>query len=264
MDSMIDVAISAARRAGKAVLDLSSKDIHYEKKNPFDILADADLASEKIIIDILKKEFPNHSFLAEESGEDFNDRDNIWIIDPVDGTINYAKGFEEYCVPIGYEKAGELVLGVIYQPKLDRMFTAEKGKGAFLNGARITVSAEKTMLDCLLSFDNTSMVDIRRKNMRIIDGMLDKVRQIRVLGSSALALSRIAYGQFDLYFKSAFNYWDYAAAVVILEEAGGKVTDFTGNKIGKDSPNIAASNGILHAQFLEEIKRALNGSERRS
>ncbi|MCK4859384.1 MAG: inositol monophosphatase [Candidatus Omnitrophica bacterium] len=245
------VAITAVKKAGKILLELSKSNIRYEKKNKFDILAEGDLKSERIIIDLIKKSFPTHSILSEEKGEENNESEYFWIIDPVDGTINFSRKINEYCVSVAVEHEGELVLGVIYQPVLDRLYVAERGKGAFLNGKKLLVSNESKLINMLLSTDNTSSITGRAKNFGILARTCNKVRHIRVFGSSALHLAKIASGNLDIHFKSRFNYWDYAAGIMLVKEAGGKVTDFEGRDITKSSENVVVSNGKIHKEILD-------------
>lgn len=247
---MIDIAIEAAKAAGKRALELSASEIVYKKKNPLDILADADLEAEAIIKEIIKKNFPTHSILAEESGEDVGDVDFLWVVDPIDGTINFAKGLDEYCVSIALEHKGELVLGVIYQPVTGELYTAEKGKGAFLNGKKIGVSSEEDMIDCLLSLDNSSDANARAQMVKILEKIWGNFRQLRITGSSAISLAKVASGKLDVYFKTNFNYWDYAAGIVLVREAGGEVCDLLGNKVDRNAKSILATNGKLKDKGL--------------
>lgn len=251
---MRKIAIEAALKAGKLLLKLSKSDISYKMKNPLDILTEADLKSEQIIISTIKKKYPDHSFFAEESGESNLGSEYLWIIDPLDGTINYANGLEEYCISIALEKSGKLQLGVVYQPVMDRLFVAEKGKGAFLNEQSIKVSSKNKLIDSIVATDNTSKTKVRKKIISTLGDISDRVRQFRIMGSAALHLSRTSTGQIDLYFKPNFNYWDVAAGILLVQEAGGKVTDYSGRKVIRSSKSIVASNSELHKEFLEIIK----------
>lgn len=247
------LAIEAAKEAGEILLSLSKQDIKYEMKNAHDILAEGDLKSEEIIIKKIKSAFPDHSIFSEEKGEESHNSEFLWIIDPVDGTINFSRHIEEYCISIALSKNDEVILGVVYQPALRKLFIAEKGQGAYLNEQKVTVSYESELINSLLATDNSSEQDTRKETFNILLKINTEVRHIRIMGSGAMHLVRIAEGQLDLYYKSRFNYWDYAAGLLILQEAGGKVTDFEGNPINRNSKNILASNSLLHNKALEII-----------
>lgn len=248
------LAVLAAKNAGKAILELADQEIQYEMKNAHDILAEADLVSEKIIIDEIRTHFPKHEILSEEAGMQETSSDYLWVVDPVDGTINYARGIEEYCISIALVYQSEVILGIIYQPKLGKMFIAEKGKGAELNGSVLKVSQVAALINGLLATDLTSDIQKREDTFNILISLKDKVRHVRIFGSSALHLGRLAEGQLDVYFKNRFKYWDYAAGILIVEESGGKVTDFEGNPIGMSSESIVASNGLLHDDLLNLLR----------
>lgn len=245
------IAIEAAKEAGKILLELSKNKINYKMKSKHDILAEADLESEKKIIAKIKENFPEHSILSEENGEEINKSDYLWIIDPLDGTINFSRGIEEFCISIAIEYKRELILGLIYQPINNKMFIAEKGKGANLNGKKIKVSDEADNINMILATDNSGKIETRINNYNILFKICDKFRHIRIFGSAALHLAKIASGNIDVYYKTKFNYWDYAAGILIIQEAGGKVTDFKGNTINRSSKDIVASNGKIHNKLLK-------------
>jgi myo-inositol-1(or 4)-monophosphatase len=250
------VAVAAAEEAGEEILRLANEPIKFTMKNTRDIQAEADLRSERIIIDRLKEAFPDHSIFAEESGEETRGSEYLWVVDPLDGTINYARGVEEYCVSIALVHKGRAILGVIYRPVGKSLFVAEAGKGAYLNGKRIEVSQETELVSCLAATDNTSNPEARRKNFAVLLKVADEVRHVRIFGSAALHLIRIATGQLDLYFKTRLNYWDFAACTLILEEAGGVVTDMEGNPFTRDSKSIVAASKAVHSKALALIKNA--------
>jgi myo-inositol-1(or 4)-monophosphatase len=249
------IAMDAAKEAGSLLLELSKQDIKYEKKNAHDILAEGDLKSEKIIIDKIKANFPDHAIFSEEAGKSTDSSEYLWIIDPVDGTINFARHIEEYCISIALSRNGELILGVIYQPALDKMFVAERGAGAYLNDKKLAVSTETELVDSLVATDLTSNMEKRKLTFDIMAQLSAQVRHVRIFGSCALHLARVAEGQLDFYYKTRLNYWDYAAGIVLVEEAGGKITDFAGNPIREDSADIAVSNTLLHDVGLSAIRR---------
>jgi|SRR5579872_384134 len=248
------IGIQIAKSAGRLVLNLSKKDLAFAAKNTRDIVTEADYKSESLIIGQIKKYFPDHGILSEEMGEARKPSPYRWIIDPIDGTINYASKFEEYCVSIALEFKGKIILGVVYRPVLDQLYVAERGKGAFLNGRRIRVSKKNSLINALVGSDNSSKVPEKQvKNFEILKRICLEVRQIKILGSASLLPCRMAQGQMDCYLKYSTNYWDYAAAALILTEAGGRVTDFTGKPYNERSENIVATNKILHQKFLRLI-----------
>ncbi len=254
MDEFKRVAIECAKEAGALALSLSKEKIEFQMKGTYDILAEADTKSEKLIVDKIKATFPNHSILSEENGDVDLPSSFMWVIDPVDGTINYERHINEYCVSIALEQDGELVLGVIYQPVNDKLFVAVKGEGATLNGQRISVSKQNELINTLFSTENSSKLDVRLGDFQKLLDICQKVRGVRIFGSGALHLAALAEGHIDFYFKTKFNYWDIAAGVVIIREAGGKVTDLEGNELTRTSTNIVASNSILHEEVLQLLR----------
>lgn len=250
-----DIAINAAKKAGKAVLALTKKGINVTSKNSHDILAEADLVSEKIILDHIKKYFPDHGILSEERGIERQDSDYLWVVDPLDGTINFSRGFDEWCISIGLEYKGERRLAVVYQPVLKKLYVAQKGMGATLNGTRIAVSLNNEPLKSLVATDGTSKVEARKLNNELLGKLAGDFRSVRIFGAGALGLCKIAEGKLDAYFRATavLHYWDYGAAALIITEAGGKVTDIDGGPFSISSRNMLATNGILHQKVLQLI-----------
>ena len=252
MDDFRQVAIEAAKEAGEALLELSKSDVAYRMKNDHDIQADADLEAERIILSKIRQHFPNHSILSEEAGEDEKEAEYLWAVDPIDGTINFARHIEEYCISIALSQNNQPILGVIYQPALNKLFWAEKGQGAYLNNEKIKVSDTSQLIDCLGSTDmiSSDMSD-RERNIKLLAELSPLVRHLRIFGSGALHLARLAQGQLDLYFKMRYHHWDYAAGTILIQEAGGVVTDAQGKPITRDSRTILAANPAIHPLALE-------------
>lgn len=250
MNDYREVAIAAAKDAGGIILKLAQHPLAYDKKSERDIQAEADLESEKSIKNQIKSAFPGHSILAEESGAEAGGSDYLWVIDPLDGTINYARGIEEYAVSIALCKRDEIVLGVIYQPALGKMLVAEKGEGAFLNDKRLSLTGESELVDCLAATDTTSNLDLRRRNFELLANVASAVRHVRLFGSTSLHLGRIAQSQIDFYFKTHINFWDVAAGTLILQEAGGIVTDIDGRPLTAKSKTILAATKVIHPKAL--------------
>ncbi len=250
------VAIAAAKDASKILLALSKKKIRYTLKNPHDILAEADLKAEQAIIRRIKASFPDHSILSEEKGEEDNHSDYLWIIDPLDGTINFSRQLDNYCVSIAVARKGEVIFGLIYEPMANKLYLAEKGRGAYCNGKRLAVSKEREIINMILATDNSSKMDRRRKDYAILAAICGQIRSVRIFGTGALHLARLAEGHIDLYYKTKFNYWDYAAGTLLIHEAGGRVTDFDGKPITRESRNIVASNDKAHGRFLAMLRKS--------
>lgn len=253
MSNFKDIAIQAARQAGDYTLGFLDKDVVYSMKTAHDIQAEADVGSEQIIIKTIKSAFPDHSIFAEESGHEDQQSDYLWVIDPIDGTINFSRHIEEYCVSIALSHKGKILLAVLYAPAMRQLIVAEAGKGAYLNDQRITVSSENKLINCLVVTDNSSNIEDRKRNIATLQELAPQVRHTRIFGSAAWCMGRVAQGQIDLYYKYAFNYWDYAAGILIVQEAGGTVTDMDGQPITIDSQNIVATNGPMHHEMLEQI-----------
>jgi myo-inositol-1(or 4)-monophosphatase len=250
MNDYRTVAVEAAKEAGDILLQLSKSPLKYKLKSARDIQAEADLKSESLIKARIKAAFPEHKILAEESGEEGTDSEYLWVIDPLDGTINYARGIEEYAVSIALCKNGQPILGVIYQPALDKLFVAERGKGAYLNGDKLNMGGESGLANCLAATDTTSNLEARRYNFEVLCKVASAVRHVRIFGSSSLHLARIAQGQIDFYFKAHCNYWDVAAGIVIIEESGGKVSDMKGQPLTRESDTILVATSIIYPEAL--------------
>lgn len=250
MNDYRTVAIEAAKEAGAVLVKFSRGPIRYRMKSERDIQAEADLESEKVIKSKIKSAFPDHKILAEESGEDGVESEYLWVVDPLDGTINYARGIEEYAVSIALCRNGEIILGVIFQPALDRLLVAEKGRGAYLNGEPLTLSDEAELRNCLAATDTSSNLEARRYNFELLVKVAAAVRHVRIFGSTSLHLARIAQGQIDFYYKTRCNYWDVAAGALMVQEAGGIVTDMQGQPLTRESKTILAGTSAIHAKAL--------------
>lgn len=217
-------------------------------------VTEADHAAEKAIIDSIKEQYPHHFILSEEVGEISTDSDTKWIIDPIDGTINFASGIPICCVSIGVEKNGEMILGAVYNPFMDEMFIGEKGKGATLNDKKINVSTKKEVLhSCLVTGFPYTYLDIENGPLQIFEKLIRKGVPVRRLGSAAIDLCWVAAGRFDGFYEHKLMAWDSAAGYLIVEEAGGKVTDMRGNKYSPYQHQIVATNGLIHDELLEVV-----------
>lgn len=225
-------------------------------KSTHDVLAEADIEAEQAIIRRIRKSLPGHSILSEEAGVDDIRSPYQWVVDPLDGTVNYVQGIEEYCVSIALTYRREPILGLVFQPVTQKMYYAEKGRGAFCNGKRIHVSSTGTLVSAVLATDNSAKLSAREKNFALLSKLCSRVRHTRIMGSGALHLARVATGQIDVYMKTVFNYWDIAAGIVLVQEAGGQITDIRGKKLSEKSEGVIVSNGLVHTEFLRAIKKA--------
>ncbi len=257
---MLTTAIEAAREAGKLLLDGVGKIKNIERKQgeATNLVTEFDKKAEALIIAKIHERFPSHDILAEESGSHDIQSDYRWVIDPLDGTTNYAHSLPLFSVSIAVEYKGEIVAGVVYDPSADELFTAEKGTGAFCNGTRLHVSAADSLINSLLvtGFPYT----IRENPGRIIDhfnNFLMESQGIRRLGSAAIDLAYIAAGRLDGYWEMTLFPWDKAAGVLLVKEAGGLVTDILGNPDSIYTPTTLASNGIIHTAMLDVLRKSL-------
>ncbi len=219
-------------------------------------VTEADHASEKAIIDVIKADFPDHFILSEETGEIKTDSEYKWIIDPIDGTINFASGIPICAVSIGLEKNGEMIFGAVYNPFIEEMFFAQRGFGASLNGKKINVSQKKEVLhSCLVTGFPYTYLDAPNGPLQVFERFIRKGVPVRRLGSAAIDLCWVAAGRFEGFYEHKLSAWDSAAGFLIVEEAGGKVTDFDGNYYSPYQPHIVATNGFIHEELLDVISK---------
>ncbi len=248
----LEVAEKTAREAGVVLLENLGKvkEIEFKAKNS--LVTEVDKLSEEIIITNIKNNFPSHGIFAEESGRDSNTSPHVWLIDPIDGTTNYAHAYPFFSISIALEINGEVEVGLVYDPVKDEMFTAEKGKGAFLNGERISVSKSNAIEHCHVCTGFMHEVEwMVEANIRHFGNFIRRARAVRRDGSAALDLCYVACGRFDGFWELGLNPWDTAAAVLILKEAGGHVCTFTGDEYSIYEKEILASNSIVHGQMME-------------
>lgn len=248
-------AIETARAAGALLRENVGRIGKIEFKGAVDIVTDVDRKSETLVTEAIKKAFPGHGILAEESPELRQASPFKWIIDPLDGTTNFSHGFPFFCVSIGFEVSGEVVLGAVYDPMMDELFIAEKGKGASLNGKKIAVSAIGDLGRSLLA--TGFPYDLRaskENNLDHFSAFSLKAQAIRRAGSAALDLCYIASGRFDGYWEMKLRPWDTSAGSLMVTEAGGMITDFSGGPFSIYEKECLASNGLIH----EQMKRVLS------
>lgn len=245
-------AVTAARKAGALLKESLGRVKQIEFKGAVDIVTEMDRNSEDLIMGEIRKAFPGHGILTEESAEIKSASPYKWIIDPLDGTTNYSHGFPFFCVSIAFEEAGEVKFGAVYDPMLDELFTAEAGGGAFLNDERIRVSKIDSLQRSLLA--TGFPYDLRtskENNLDLFSTFSLKAQAIRRAGSAALDLSYIACGRFDGYWEMKLKAWDVAAGALIVKEAGGTVTDFRGEPFSIYGKEYLATNGLIKGELLE-------------
>ncbi len=253
---MLNFAIETAREAGQILLERFGRKINIYKKGDINLVTEADLASEKLIIERIRSYYPKHAILAEESGAAVLNGESAWkwIIDPLDGTTNYAHGYPCFCVTIALEHDGEIVLGVTFDPTREELFAAERGNGATLNGRQIRVSETENLSDSLLVTGFPYDARERDNFARHFTEFTRKSRGIRRDGSAAIDMAYVACGRFDGFWEEGLNPWDVAAGVLLIEEAGGRVSYYDDSKFSIYQPPICASNRLIHAEMLEILR----------
>ena len=258
-DDRLNTAMEASLKAGEYLMNALTEEKDIGKKGVVDIVTDADREAEKIIYEIISKRYPDDEFMAEEGTEEKGDTGLIWVVDPLDGTTNYAHRFPVFCVSIALVKEGVPQIGCIYNPNLDEMVTAQAGEGAFLNGKRIKVSKNDKLINSLLA--TGFPYDIRESeadNMNNFYAFYKKGAQaVRRAGSAALDLAYTACGRFDGFWEMKLHAWDIAAGILLVEEAGGRVTDFSGGPVELFKGEVLASNGVIHEQ-MEAVLENVN------
>ncbi len=228
------------------------------KEGVNNLVTEADHAAEKAIFEVIQAEFPGHFILSEETGEIIMDSTYKWIIDPIDGTVNFANGIPICCVSIGVEKDGEMVMGAVYNPFLHELFFAQHGFGATLNDKKIQVSAKTEVIhSCMVTGFPYTYLDAPNGPLQVFEKLIRKGVPVRRLGSAAMDLCWVAAGRFDGFYEHKLQAWDSAAGFLIVEEAGGKVTDFTGKRYSPYQPHIIATNGKIH----DELVAIVNGAD---
>ena len=254
-----NVAIDAARDAGRILRDRYGNVQQIKYKGEVDIVTDVDEASERLIVDRIHQYFPDHQILGEESGSSRSPdtgSNHRWIIDPLDGTTNFAHGYPFFCVSIGLEVAGEMQLGAVYAPVFDELFVAERGVGAFLNGRRISVSKTDSLIRSLMATGFNYDRELARENLQHWERLTVRTQALRRDGSSALNLCFVAAGRFDAYWEIGLKPWDLAAGSLMVREAGGQVTNFAGEPHQMSHRNLLSSNGVLHADMLDALNES--------
>jgi myo-inositol-1(or 4)-monophosphatase len=264
LDRLLETAVVASREAGGILESYRKSGFRVQHKNSINLVTDADHAAEQCVIDRLRQQFPTHRFLAEERGRvEENASPFLWVIDPLDGTTNFAHGYPVYCVSIGLEVEGQVVLGVVFDPSRDELFTATHGGGAYLNGTPLHVTATASLDHSLLvtgfAYD---IRETKRNNLDYFASFALKSQGMRRTGSAALDLSYVAAGRFDGFWEVTLHPWDMAAGSVIVREAGGLVTNFLGQDLSIYGQELVASNGHIHKAMLQVLNEGTSPARR--
>jgi myo-inositol-1(or 4)-monophosphatase len=256
---MLDFAIQTAREAGRVLAEKFGRAIRVMNKGDIDLVTEADIAAERLIVERIRSHHPRHAILTEESGDVVTVGDAgsgyKWIIDPLDGTTNYAHGYPCFCVSVALEYEGRVVVGVVYDPTRDELFAAERGGGATLNGRNLRVSETSEMNGALLCTGFPYDVRDRGDFARHFRNFIMRAQSVRRDGSAALDLAYVAAGRFDGFYEEGLRPWDVAAGVLLVEEAGGSVTHYDGSPFRIYTPPIIASNGLVHEAMLEVLRQ---------
>lgn len=254
MRNLKSFAVGIARNAGALLKKKFNKTHAIQYKGDINIVTEADKMSEHLIIKSIRRNFPDHGILSEESPAIAGAGKIRWIVDPLDGTTNYAHGYPVFCVSIALERDGNVVLGVIYDPMRDDLFSAVRGKGAYLNSKKLSVSSIRDISRSLLATGFPYDIrESRDNNLNYFNRMAVKVQAIRRAGAAALDLAYLAAGRFDGFWELKLKPWDTAAGCLMVEEAGGRISDLSGKKWNIASPGVLASNGLIHQKMLDVL-----------
>lgn len=258
----ITVASAIARKAGALLMEYYARGVktEYKGSGTVDVVTEADRASEKLIVESLRMAFPDHGIVGEEGSRSQAASEFIWYVDPLDGTTNFAHGFPIFCISLGLARNNEVIAGVVFDPTRDELFAAERGGGATLNGKKIQVSAASTIGESLLGTGFPSKKRHLNPNIYFYHQLTMKTHGIRRAGSAALDLSCVASGRYDGFWEFNLNPWDTSAGVLLVQEAGGKLTHVDGSKFDvAASRDVLATNGHIHDELLSEMRAVMQG-----
>jgi len=254
-------AVEIAREAGARLREFFAQGVVTEYKGDVDLVTVADWTVEKLIRTRLGEVFPEHGMYGEEGTRERMEQEFRWYIDPLDGTTNFAHGFPVFCVSLGLEFRGELIAGVVYDPTRDELFAAAKGSGTFLNGERVQVSKVSNLAETLTGTGFPSHKRHKNPNIYFYHVITLRTHGVRRAGSAALDLANVACGRLDAFWEFNLNPWDTAAGVVLVEEAGGKVSCYDGSEWRLDSKETLASNGLVHQSMIDVMAQIFEGRD---
>ncbi len=264
--SFTAVAVNTASKAGQWIKSKIGeyKQLQY-KASISDLVTEVDKGSEQMIRNLISTHFPDHAFLGEESAdggitiEEAKEKEYVWIVDPIDGTTNFVHGFPFYCVSIALAHYGEVIVGVVYDPSNDEMFVAEKGKGAYMHGRKMQVAADEQLRVSLIASGFPANANAVR-NLKVIETLLPRVRNIRTTGSAALHLAYVATGRISGFIEYGLSVWDMAAGILLVQESGGSVSDVHGQAYSLDVRDLVATNGYIHEELVQQLQGDVDGS----
>ncbi len=262
MPSFLETSMEIAREAGAVLSHYFERRLGFEYKGAHDLITAADTASEELVVGRLRSQFPTHGIVAEETGSHDGSSEYRWYVDPLDGTTNFAHGFPVFNVTLALERAGELLTGVIYDPTRSEMFAAERGGGAYLNNRRIGVSKTERLEESLFATGFPNWRRHKDVNVHFFHQVAMVSHGVRRAGSAALDLAYVACGRLDGFWEFGLNPWDVAAGALLVEEAGGRVTDMRGRPSRLGKPHILATNGAIHGQIQELFAEIFHGRYR--
>ncbi len=250
MPSYLEACVEIAREAGLLLANHFERRVGFALKGEFDLVTEADHASERLIVERLCSRFPSHAIVAEEGSGHESSSEYRWYVDPLDGTTNFAHGFPAFSVTLALERAGELIAGVIYDPLRSEMFSAERGSGAYLNNRRIRVSKCGRLEEALLATGFPSRKRHVNVNVHFYYQLAMFTHGVRRAGSAALDLAYVACGRLDAFWEFGLNPWDQAAGMLLTAEAGGQLSDMKGGTARIGGPHLLADNGLIHQEIL--------------
>lgn len=248
--SFLETAIEIAREAGALQLQYLERRVGFELKGDFDLVTEADRASERLIVEKLTSYYPSHTIVAEEGGGQDGTSDYRWYVDPLDGTTNFAHGYPVFNVTLGLERAGQMIAGVVFDPNRQEMFTAERGSGAWLNNRRIHVSKTQTLAESLVCTGFPSRRRHLNGNIHFYHQLSMCTHGVRRGGAAAIDLAYVACGRLDAFWEFKLNPWDMAAGTLLVEEAGGRISDMHDAPLSLTGASAVADNGLVHDELI--------------
>lgn len=255
-------AVKIAHEAGILLAEFYRMHVGFELKGDFDLVTEADRASERLVVERILAHYPEHSVVAEEGGGREGSSEFRWFVDPLDGTTNFAHGYPAFNVTLALARGGEMIIGVVYDPLREEMFTAEKGSGAYLNDRKIRVSSARRLADSLVSTGFPSRKRSQNVNIHFYHQLAMSTHGVRRGGSAALDLAYVACGRLDAFWEFGLKPWDMAAGTLLVTEAGGKCTDMRGAPHDVKSPDLLVDNGLIHEELLELFREIFGGRYR--
>lgn len=250
----LEVATQAVKEAGSTIMAHFQGEKRVQYKGRTDIVTDVDLLAEKGMMTLLQREYPSFGIITEESEDIPGDSPYTWIIDPIDGTRNYACGIPHFSVAIALAQGDEVLLGIVYDPLREELFRAEKGGGAYLNDSPIAVSRRTSLQASLIGFDMGYDAERGREVLEVASALWPGVQSVRVMGSATLGLAYAACGRLDLYLHLSLSPWDLAAGILLVNEAGGVITEVDGKPVSIRSKGVIATNEAIHEEFMSRLR----------